>query len=388
MTLRRLLVVSHVCHYEHDGAIHAYGPYAREIDIWADLFPELEIASPVRREPPPREALRLDRANVRLRPMPETGGSTVGAKLWQLLCLPAIVVTMARAMLAADAVHVRCPGNLGLVGVVLAPLLRRRRVAKFAGQWNGYVNEPWTGRLQRFLLRTWWDAPVLVYGVWPDQPAHIVPFFTSMMSGDQVATAVGAAEQKVIAGPLRVLFSGRLAPEKRVHALLDAVRLVVDRGVAVEVVIAGDGPERERLENQIAGLGLDDIVTFTGPLPFAEGLTWYRWAHCLVLPSEHSEGWPKVVAEAMCHGVLCVAVDHGQIRAMLDDRGVVLSTGSAPAIADALTAIAADPSRFEPIALEASRWARQYSLEGLRAALAGLLSQRWRTGISMVEQRR
>jgi hypothetical protein len=79
VTARRLLVVSHVCHYEHDGAIHAYGPYAREIDIWADLFPELVIASPVRRGPPPREALRLERANIRLWPITETGGETVGA---------------------------------------------------------------------------------------------------------------------------------------------------------------------------------------------------------------------------------------------------------------------------------------------------------------------
>jgi glycosyltransferase involved in cell wall biosynthesis len=380
----RLLVISHVTHYLHEGQLYAYGPYSREIDIWADLFREVVIAAPCRRSAPPPDALPFTRANIAIHPVRETGGETLGAKLFQVFCLPALVGSLVRAMLSADAVHVRCPGNLGLVGAAVAPLCGRPMVAKYAGQWNGYAGEPWTVRLQRRLLRSWWRGPVTVYGQWPDQPSHIVPFFTSMMTTTQVQEAGAAAGAKVLASPLRVLFSGRLAPEKRVGALLDAVALATAAGVRLEVVIVGDGGERASLEAQVAALGIGQVVRFVGALPFEQGLRWNEWAHCFVLPSRHSEGWPKVIAEAMCYGVLCLAVDHGQVSSMLQGRGVLMTSGSAEEIAAALAAIANDPRRYHGLMHDASLWARQYSLEGLRDALGVLLSRQWNVRVGAI----
>lgn len=379
LKVRRLLIVSHVCHYRYNGRLYAYGPYSREVDIWADLFSEVVIAAPLRAAPPPGDAIPLMRSNISIWPLRETGGETLGAKLKQLLFLPEIIGRLIQAIRATDAVHVRCPGNLGLLGVVLAPLFRRPRIAKYAGQWNGYPNEPWTVWLQRRLLRSWWQAPVTVYGDWPDQPVHVIPFFTSMMTKEQVTKAVAVAAGKVVVSPLRVLFSGRLAPEKRVSALLEGVKLAIDRGVSLEVSIVGGGPECDKLLQEVNQLGIAARVRFVGALPFDQALEWYDWAHCLVLPSVHSEGWPKVVAEAMCHGVLCIAVDHGQIPRMLRGRGIVLNEGSSHEIATALEAIARNPAQYTAAMREASFWARQYSLESLRSALAKLLSQQWRS---------
>ena len=58
---KRLLIVSHVRHYRHDGQLGAYGPYAREIDIWADLFESVVIAAPLRRVPFPGDCLPFTR---------------------------------------------------------------------------------------------------------------------------------------------------------------------------------------------------------------------------------------------------------------------------------------------------------------------------------------
>jgi len=60
----RLLITSHVIHYRHQGRLYAYGPYAREIDQWADLFAEVEIASPCRQQEPPGDCLPFERANI------------------------------------------------------------------------------------------------------------------------------------------------------------------------------------------------------------------------------------------------------------------------------------------------------------------------------------
>jgi hypothetical protein len=373
-----LLIVSHVVNYQHDGRWFAYGPYAREIDIWADLFPQVVIAAPVRHEPPPGDLVPFDRSNIRMFPVKEAGGETLAAKIAQIVALPLMMTQLARAMSKADAIHVRCPGNLGLLGAMMAPLFSRNLIAKYAGQWNGYAGEPLTVRLQRAILGSpWWRGPVTVYGDWQNQAAHVVPFFTSMMTAQQVARATAHAANCRISAPLRVLFSGMLQPRKRVAALIDAVGIAIDRGLAVELTIVGDGPQRTALETQVCELGLTDVVRFTGALPFDEALRWYEWANCLVLPSRHSEGWPKVVAEGMCYGLICIAVSHGQIPDMLRNRGIVLSDGTSEEIAGALERIAGAPREFEAQARAAAAWARQYSLEGLRDALQRLLQERW-----------
>src|ERR1700674_68668 len=133
-----LLVVSHVPHFNHDGSIFAYTPFASEIDIWADLFPRVIIAAPCREGDPPDDTTAFTRSNISILPQKETGGTTVSAKIAQLLSLPALAWNLSLAMRRVDAIHVRCPGNLGLIGVVLVPLFSPYLVAKFAGQWNHY----------------------------------------------------------------------------------------------------------------------------------------------------------------------------------------------------------------------------------------------------------
>lgn len=379
----RLAVVSHVVHYRHADQWFAYGPYVREIDIWADLFSRVVIASPLRHERPPDDAVAFSRPNIEVVGQRETGGDSWTAKALQAASLPLLVADLIPVLSRADAVHVRCPGNLGLLGAALAPLFTRNLIAKYAGQWNGYQSESATIRLQRAILRSrWWAGPVTVYGEWPNQPAHIVPFFTSMMTRAQVRHAGEVARRKTMEPPVRILFSGMLQPRKRVDVLVDAAAQLVRGGVPFELVILGDGPERASLERRVAALGLDRQVKFVGAQPFDDALKWYEWAHVVVLPSRHSEGWPKVMAEAMAYGALAIAVDHGQVGRMLAGRGVVVPTGSADEIAQALRAWAAAPEQFEALRLEGVRWAGQHSLEDLREAIADLLSRSWQLPIS------
>lgn len=374
----RLLVVSSVTHYRDGGQLHAYGPYAREIDeVWAHLFSEVVIAAPCRLEPPPGDCLAFSRTNITMAPQQEMPAVTWRASLRLSLTVPGVIYGLARAMRQADAIHVRCPGNLGLLGSIMAPLFTRRLVAKYAGQWNGCSGEGWSNRLQRFFLRSrWWQGPVTVYGHWPGQPSHIVPFFTSMMTAQQVEHAATVAASKRISKPLRIVFTGRLTPEKRVGVLLEAAKLLAQRGIEVQVAIVGDGPEMQQLGRSAELLGMSNAVHLVGGLPLDGVLPWYEWGDCLVLPS-FSEGWPKAIAEGMCYGLVCLAVDHGQVSSMLSGRGILLQTGTAEEIADSLESVAREPERYRPITLNASKWAGQYSLDALRAALAELLRGHW-----------
>lgn len=373
-----LVIVSHVLHYSSGKQLFAYGPYAREIDIWADLFPRVLIAAPLRQETPPGECLAFTRSNISVCPLKETGGGTWQAKVVQVLCLPALVWGMCKAMRQADAVHVRCPGNLGLLGVLLAPLFCRRLVAKYAGQWNGYPSEPRIVRLQRHLLRSsWWRGPVTVYGRWPGQPSKVVPFFTSILAVAQLRRAREAARTKRRGETLRVLFVGRLSVSKNVDILLEAASLVRSRDVPISCAVLGDGPERSNLEDRSSKLGLGGHVQFAGAIPFERVLEFYEWADVLVLTSE-TEGWPKAIAEAMAFGLVCIGSNRGHVPQMLGEgRGIVISPRDVPALSSALCEVAAHSEKFDVMRGRAADWAQSYSLEGLREALRDMLSFHW-----------
>ncbi len=374
----KLLVVSHVIHYLHEGSLHAYGPYAREIDVWADLFHEVRIAAPVRQEAPPGDCLAFERPNIVAVPQLETGGDTFREKAAQMLSLPVHCWRLARAMADVDAIHVRCPGNLGLLGAVLAPLFSEKIVAKYAGQWHagGFIAA--TYRLQRWILcsRWWRRGIVTVYGQWPGQPAQVVPFFTSMMTGEQVARSQRMAAAKRLQCPAQILYSGRLVPGKGLDVLLEAVQMAWQRGIDTRLAIVGDGPERPRLERLAITLGIEQRVHFEGAVPFGAMMNWYEKSHILVLASQ-SEGWPKAITEAMCHGVVCVGSTEGLLPWMLQDRGLTVRAGNAAQLAEALSALIADPLLYLKLSRNAAQWAQGYSLEGLREALRSLLAERW-----------
>jgi glycosyltransferase involved in cell wall biosynthesis len=367
--------VSHVVHYRHGGKIHAYAPYAREIEMWADLFPEVRIAAPCEDGPPPGDAAPIDRPNVDVDPQPRTGGDSLGAKVKQALLLPVLAASLARALRRADAVHVRCPGNLGLLGIMMAPLFSRRLIAKYAGQWTGFPGEARTVRLQRAILRSgWWKGPVTVYGSWPGQPPWIVPFFTSVLDREQIerARSVAGGRGRAPQDRPRVLFVGRLSRAKNVDALLDALARTGLPGT-----IVGDGPERGALEAQAARLGV--AADFAGAVDFDRVLGFYETHDILVLASE-TEGWPKAIVEAMAFGLVCIGSDRGLIPQILGEgRGFVVPPRDVDALAAALRR-AADPANAADTGAmigRAAAFGLRYSLEDLREALRELMAERW-----------
>lgn len=374
----RLVIVSHVPHYLRGDEIVAYGPYAREIDVWADLFTEVIVAAPRGKGDPPADCIAMTRPNVELAPQWDTGGTTAASKIMQVLSVPILVYGLVRTMRRGDAIHVRCPGNLGLLGAALAPLFSPRIVAKYAGQWTGYPDEPWSYRVQRSLLRSrWWRGPVTVYEAVTGQPAKVVPFFTSILSDAQLARTRRAARTRTLGTPMRILYAGRLSTAKNVDVLLTAEAGLEERGVSFTCEIAGDGPERARLEAMAADLGLSNRVAFLGALDLDRMLDVYERADVLVLASR-SEGWPKAIAEAMAFGVVCVGSDRGLIPEMLGEgRGIVVPPGDPDALADALAELARHSDRYSSMSRKSAEWGRRYSLESLRDGLRELLEERW-----------
>jgi glycosyltransferase involved in cell wall biosynthesis len=103
-----------------------------------------------------------------------------------------------------------------------------------------------------------------------------------------------------------LLFVGRLRIRKGVEVLLDAVRLLRERGCGPRLLVVGDGEHRARLERAARELGVDSAVRFLGRCDAAEVRRRLAGAAALVVPSLY-EGMPLVVLEAMEAGIPVVA---------------------------------------------------------------------------------
>jgi glycosyltransferase involved in cell wall biosynthesis len=112
---------------------------------------------------------------------------------------------------------------------------------------------------------------------------------------------------------LRLLFTGRLVPYKGADMLLDAMAMLP--GSVREncrLTILGDGPERERLQEQADRLALGSCVAFAGWVEQKDTAAYYREADLFCFPSVREFGG-AVVLEAMACGLPCIVVDHGGI---------------------------------------------------------------------------
>lgn len=144
--------------------------------------------------------------------------------------------------------------------------------------------------------------------------------------------------------PVRLLFVGRLVPEKGVLVLLHALATLRDRGVGIETVLVGDGPYRDELERAARHLGVEGQIRFTGALTGARVAPLYREADVFCLPS-FAEGLPVVLMEAMANELPVVTSRIAGIAELVDEgvNGVLLPPGRDDVLADALGRLSADP---------------------------------------------
>jgi len=109
-----------------------------------------------------------------------------------------------------------------------------------------------------------------------------------------------------------IVFSGRLSRPKNVNVLIDAVSYGIKQKKTWKLLIAGDGPMKESLKNQVSILGLNSNVLFIGIRPYTEMPDIYRMADAIALPSSF-EGIPMCLLEAMACGTPVVASKVGGI---------------------------------------------------------------------------
>lgn len=358
----KFAIITHTPHGTADQTYFAYAPYVREMNLWNQFADEVTVVAPHTLDK--KNDIHLDYTHKKITFVPIAAMNLLGwcAVLRSIGQAPVTCWRIFQAMRRADHIHLRCPGNIGLLGCMVQILFpHKSKTAKYAGNWDPRAPQPLSYKIQRWILGNTLltkNMQVLVYGNWPQSSPNIKPFFTATYrEADKADIAPRALD-----GTLRFLFVGSLSPGKRPMQAVLIVEQLAALGHKVQLELYGEGKERAKLEQYIAQRQLSN-VTLKGNQTEAVVRKAYQSAHFLVLPSQ-SEGWPKVVAEAMFWGCLPVATPVSCVPFMLDDqnRGVLLQMKPEADVA-AIDALIHSPDVYRKKVLQAIAWSRDYTLD-------------------------
>jgi glycosyltransferase involved in cell wall biosynthesis len=377
----RLLVVSHTPHYRQNGHYVGWGPTVRELDFLAQLFDEVVHVAPVYREPPPSSALPYSPASrIQFRPIPPAGGPNLIEKLSILRAYPRYAAAIRAEMQKVDAIHVRCPANISLLALLLLRQARQPlyRWVKYAGNWQPDGGEPWSYRLQRrWLTENRHHGVVTVNGVWPYQPSHIFSFFNPCLTDEEIEEGSAGAATKELTLPIELLFVGALNEGKGVSQVLRMAQLLQARNIPYRLRLLGDGPDRPGYEAWSRRQGLEG-VNFLGWVPRTEMASYYSQAHFILLPSR-SEGWPKVLSEAMAYGTVPVAAAVSSIPQILGATraGVSFAPDDISGMASAIADFIEEPASWKRASRAGVVAARQFTYRSYQDAVRNVFTREW-----------
>jgi glycosyltransferase involved in cell wall biosynthesis len=191
---------------------------------------------------------------------------------------------------------------------------------------NGFL---YVGRRNRDYL--------LHYGARPERLFFAPHCVDNRLFATGVASALEQATNGRAMGKRQVLFVGKLVERKRPVDVIDAVAIVRQGTIDVDVVFVGDGDLRDRLAIRAAELGVP--TTFAGFKNQSELARYYAAADVIVLPSNSQETWGLVINEAMACGTPAIvsdAVGCGPDLIETGRTGLVYPFGEVEALAAAI----------------------------------------------------
>ena len=366
----RFLVISSAPTLFKQNRYFAYSPYARELNIWSHFVTDFEILSPTVYHK--KLILEELNGNPKVFSVPVLVFDSFLNIIFSLFNIPIVLFKIFRRMQRADHIHLRCPGNVGLLGCfvqIFFPV--KPKTVKYAGNWDPNSKQPLSYKLQKWIVSNTLlskNIKVLVYGNWPNQTKNIIPFFTASFSKSEIEDIV-----KDFTGELKFLFVGSLVEGKQPFYAIRLVEELKNSGRSVSLKIFGEGSLRPDLENYIQTKNLRTYITVCGGVSLDQLKNEYKRSHFSILPSK-SEGWPKAVAEAMFFRCIPVATRVSCVPWMLKNgkRGILLDDELEKDIS-MLNEILENRGELQKMASEAMNWSQHYTVEYFEKEIKKLL---------------
>ncbi len=333
----RIVVISHTEHYlNKKGEVCGWGSTVRELNHLAQICEELVHVAPLHKSAAPESSLTYTASNIQFVALQPSGGKGL-QKLNILTTSFSNLKLISRFTKNADHIQFRAPTGMGIYVLPYLKLFRSGKYwVKYAGNWMD-ESMPFGNRIQKlWLKRIDNSVKVTINGNW-ERDVRFIPFENPCLTVEEYRQGQAVVNKKISSGfeKLRLVFVGSLNRHKGVHHILDAIKDKVQYSSFSEIVFAGDGFERAEFEEMATRSTFP--IRFLGHCSKDDVAKLLSESHVLLLPSK-SEGFPKVIGEAMNFGCIPVVTDISCMNDYIEhgSNGWLLKEPSADQISDAL----------------------------------------------------
>jgi glycosyltransferase involved in cell wall biosynthesis len=339
--MNKLVVISDTKAHCSECQIYAFGPVVREFENLKPIFIKIDwlvFQTKIYRN----NFLKIDESLIQLHFFKKIGGNTIISKLEIICLLPKLFFKIKSLVKQSNNIHLRAPSVPCIIALIFVPFYPEKIFwFKYAGSWVGNASFSYKvqRKLYKFAAHSFKNVRLTINGDWESHP-RIFNFQNPCITESELITgrSITASKLNKQIPTWHICFVGNLTVNKGITNLLEAISLLSNSS-NIKLHVVGGSESLESLKNKYESLSQNE-VTFYGVLPPDEVQEVYKRSDFICLPSK-SEGFPKVIGEAMNYGVIPIVTDVSSIGQLIKNKenGFLLKDNTVKSILQALNEI-------------------------------------------------
>ncbi|MCI0551024.1 MAG: glycosyltransferase, partial [Anaerolineae bacterium] len=307
-----------------------------------------------------------------------------GSGIWRKAALPFWLIgnspVLVREIFRADAVHTPIPGDIGTIGMLLAFVLRKPLFVRHCNNW--FLQRTTAERFWKWFMERFAGGRnvMLTTGGAPEPPSPRNPairwIFSTSLTEPELKACLSRRDQS---SPkrARIIIVCRQEKGKGIEVVIESLPLLLKDFPEATLDVVGDGSSLTELKRLATKLGVSDRAAFHGKVDHTRVMHLLQQAEVFCFPTA-SEGFPKVVLEAMACGLPVVTTRVSVLPQLIGNgSGILIEEATPDAVAQAVLRCLADAKRYHAMSAQAIETAKQYSLEQWRNTIGDLLQKAW-----------
>lgn len=273
-------------------------------------------------------------------------------------------------------IHSATPGPVGLAALAIARILKLPTAGTYhtsLPQYAGYLTGDkeiegimwhyilwYYNRMDTIFVPSWSTGKELIDRGIPKQKIRLFPRGIDIERFHPSKRSREFEARYAPHGELKLLYVGRISKEKNLGLLADAFKTLLPSFPDIRLIIVGDGPYREEMQEKLRDLP----VVFTGYLEGEDLAAVYASCDLFVFPST-TDTFGNVVMEAQASGLPVIVSDSGGPRENMvnGQTGLVIRANDEKALSEGIRALLADRRRLHEMGKEARQYMEERSFE-------------------------
>ena len=276
------------------------------------------------------------------------------------------IQTLYTSIKKSSLVHCIVPGSVGLVGIFLMMFFRKKGFIRYCGNWeskNSFFTR-FTIRLIKLISND--DIISFVTGASNKPPYKYNKYISWIHSSSLDSKRIKKFDKipvKTLNDKINILYVGRLEKYKGTQYIIEAIENLQHSLPQISLSIVGNGGFYKKLIKLVKDKNLEQKVKFYGQIKNNNIMKFYNDATLFCFPSA-SEGFPKVIVEAMASGTPVICSNIPVLRTLINEsNGYILESLSADSIVKGIINLTKDKNRIKRLSVKIKKDSKSLTLE-------------------------